>query len=126
MNKKLIRLTEQDLHRIVKESVNKILKEGDGKFANLYADERNAMLDYQKGKYTPTQELEMKIRDLEEYLEQLKGEYEQMCADDEEAWYDNAYNKYGLTRKNLEKNWPTYMDKKFSEDETFKHKHPYA
>ena len=29
MNKKLIRLTEQDLHRIVKESVNKILKEGD-------------------------------------------------------------------------------------------------
>ena len=27
MNKKLIRLTEQDLHRIVKESVNKILAE---------------------------------------------------------------------------------------------------
>ena len=27
MNKKLIRLTEQDLHRIVKESVNKILNE---------------------------------------------------------------------------------------------------
>lgn len=27
MNKKQIRLTEQDLHRIVKESVNKILKE---------------------------------------------------------------------------------------------------
>ena len=27
MNKKLIRLTEQDLHRIVKESVNKVLKE---------------------------------------------------------------------------------------------------
>ena len=28
MNKKLIRLTESDLHRIVKESVNKIVKEG--------------------------------------------------------------------------------------------------
>ena len=28
MNKKLIRLTEDDLHRIVKESVNRILKEG--------------------------------------------------------------------------------------------------
>lgn len=27
MNKKLIRLTESDLHRIIKESVNKILKE---------------------------------------------------------------------------------------------------
>ena len=28
MNKKLIRLTEQDLHRIVKESVGKMLREG--------------------------------------------------------------------------------------------------
>ena len=27
MNKKLIRLTESDLHRIVRESVNKVLKE---------------------------------------------------------------------------------------------------
>lgn len=30
MNKKLIRLTEQDLHRIVKESVNRALKEDSG------------------------------------------------------------------------------------------------
>ena len=30
MNKKLIRLTEQDLHRIVKESVNRVLKEDSG------------------------------------------------------------------------------------------------
>ena len=30
MNKKLIRLTESDLHKIVKESVNKILKESEG------------------------------------------------------------------------------------------------
>ena len=29
MNKKLIRLTEGDLHRIVKESVNRILREND-------------------------------------------------------------------------------------------------
>ncbi len=28
MNKKLIRLTESELHRIVKESVNRVLKEG--------------------------------------------------------------------------------------------------
>jgi hypothetical protein len=34
MNKKLIRLTEQDLHRIVKETVNKILKEAYN--SNLY------------------------------------------------------------------------------------------
>lgn len=28
MNKKLIRLTESDLHRIVKKSVNRVMKEG--------------------------------------------------------------------------------------------------
>lgn len=34
MNKKLIRLTEQDLHRIVKESVNRVIKEA--KIDTLY------------------------------------------------------------------------------------------
>lgn len=35
MNKRLIRLTEQDIHRIVKESVKKILKEDDSA-PNIY------------------------------------------------------------------------------------------
>ena len=35
MNKKLIRLTESDLHRIVKESVNRILREGRGQLGGL-------------------------------------------------------------------------------------------
>jgi hypothetical protein len=35
MNKKLIRLTEQDLHKIVKESINRILKEDDST-PNIY------------------------------------------------------------------------------------------
>lgn len=34
MNKKLIRLTESDLHRIVKESVNRVLKEAEYNFAS--------------------------------------------------------------------------------------------
>ena len=38
MNKKLIRLTEQDLHRIVKESANRILNE---RIHNLHPDEIN-------------------------------------------------------------------------------------
>lgn len=39
MNKKLIRLTESDFHRIVKESVKRVLKEeiGDGSFPNADA-----------------------------------------------------------------------------------------
>ena len=39
MNKKLIRLTEQDIHRIVKESVNRILKESDEWDAYLQQDD---------------------------------------------------------------------------------------
>jgi hypothetical protein len=36
MNKKLIRLTESDLHRIVKESVNRILDEGWSSYVDYY------------------------------------------------------------------------------------------
>ena len=36
MAKKLIRLTESDLHRIVKESVRKILKEDDGSYKGVF------------------------------------------------------------------------------------------
>ena len=43
MNKKLIRLTESDLHRIVKESVNKILKEGVGDNAYLQQNIQQAI-----------------------------------------------------------------------------------
>ena len=35
MNKKTVRLTESDLHRIVKESVKRILREGRGKLGGL-------------------------------------------------------------------------------------------
>ena len=39
MNKKMIRLTESDLHRIVKESVNKVLKEAYKDPFNFFPDE---------------------------------------------------------------------------------------
>ena len=41
MNKKLIRLTESDLHRIVKESVNKILMEAKSEGATESIDEND-------------------------------------------------------------------------------------
>ena len=40
MNKKLIRLTENDLHRIVKESVNRVLKESNRYAYTLEIDNR--------------------------------------------------------------------------------------
>ena len=56
MNKKLIRLTEQDLHKIVKESVNKILNEWwdeDGDWVGGYEDanEENAQTNKNKRYY---------------------------------------------------------------------------
>lgn len=48
MNKKLIRLTESDLHNIIKESVNRILKESVGEFS--YSDSQ----DLGKGRHRQT------------------------------------------------------------------------
>lgn len=36
MNKKIIKLTESDLHKIVKESVNRVIKEGYGDYPEIY------------------------------------------------------------------------------------------
>ena len=61
MNKKLIRLTESDLHRIVKESVNRILREGekyhnaspkellDTDYEGVSPEEYNMLRKYDKG-----------------------------------------------------------------------------
>jgi hypothetical protein len=53
MNKKLIRLTEQDLHRIVKESVNKLLTELDWTTYSNYQKGRMAQANQarQNGDY---------------------------------------------------------------------------
>ena len=57
MNKKLIRLTEGDLHRIVKESVNRVLSEG--KFINnkkgYFADNPNEY-EYSEEPFVPGNE----------------------------------------------------------------------
>ena len=45
MNKKLIRLTESDLHRIVKRSVNKVLRESYNDDDVYMSNYRDAMSD---------------------------------------------------------------------------------
>ena len=42
MNKKLIRLTESDLHRIVKQSVNRVLKESSYDYMNTLVSIKNS------------------------------------------------------------------------------------
>jgi hypothetical protein len=54
MNKKLIRLTESDLHRIVKESVNRILMESKGLDpSKLKTNQDEWLRNYAKEDYNP-------------------------------------------------------------------------
>lgn len=88
MSKKLIRLTESDLHRIVKESVNRILKEG------LYdTDEDNEIYDVgYEDKYRVVWEFKTKTSYLQ-YKTISEGE---KIVDSE----DNAYKLFNnLSRK---------------------------
>ena len=70
MNKKLIRLTESDIHRIVKESVNRILKEA---YSDIYGD--GFGINYPKNMYdnayffsnTP-EEFDERMKERQEYL----------------------------------------------------------
>ena len=70
MNKKLIRLTESDIHRIVKESVNRILKEA---YSDIYGD--GFGINYPKNMYdnaysfsdTP-EEFDKRMKERQKYL----------------------------------------------------------
>ena len=53
---KLIRLTEQDLHRIVKESVQRILKEEDESQNHIYSEKEMKWLYDNQGELTPLQQ----------------------------------------------------------------------
>jgi hypothetical protein len=107
MNKKLIRLTESDLHKIVKDSVQKILKEG--KFDDIYKN------------YPGSQE-DNRIFDLWQERERIQREYEDILKgiDDQIAahsrWAEDNFGDYatsnGITLDNLNNNWSKYMDSK--------------
>lgn len=57
MDKKLIRLTEQDLHRIVKESVNRVLNEISANLADRAASKAYRIGREGYGKYEPNNEI---------------------------------------------------------------------
>ena len=76
MNKKLIRLTEGDLHRIVKESVNRILRENDdydrmNRYFNGYD-----MNDYQLIKILTQPELYKALGEDFDEVERIFGSYD--------------------------------------------------
>jgi hypothetical protein len=72
MDRKLIRLTEADLHRIVKESVNRILKEGyvDDTIETYGNPPYTASFKYE-GDWTPCNN----PNDLEDYMIDVENHY---------------------------------------------------
>ena len=68
MNKKLIRLTEQDLHKIVKESVGKIISEG-GYYDYVFGDEEPKMkLDWHDKNSSVTEDKDKAALDSAKYF----------------------------------------------------------
>ena len=115
MNKKLIRLTESDLHKIVKESVNRILKEdilpnGQGTDWDEPSDYDNRPEEGSIGEYV--EQKMYKIRELvynaqEEFgklAEEMKEEYPSMRKD-----YGALYNDFRKLMSNLKKADPTQL-----------------
>ena len=88
MNKKLIRLTESDLHRIVKRSVNKILREASEKDAELAQSMRDNGI-------TPAQYYEDAYDD--PYNDGNYPEYEP--SEEEMDKYDTEMKKYEKPNK---------------------------
>ncbi|MBP3829501.1 MAG: hypothetical protein ILA06_04240 [Bacteroidaceae bacterium] len=98
-----IRLTEGDLHRIVKESVKRALREGDGRFTQLYYDREAPHEDE-----SIVKQLQSEIDGIREYLKELEDKLNAELDRGEEAFNDYAYDKYGLTKDNLDKNWANF------------------
>jgi len=103
--KKTIRLTENGLRRVIAESVRRILKEGDGKFKDLYYD-KNVPSPYGY----KVDELQREIESTESYLAELRKELESYEGANQAAFEDYAQDKYGLSKDNLDKNWDAFCD----------------
>ena len=69
MSKTIIRLTESDLHRIVKESVNRILDEGWGSYVDYYypdnekESKENNYFNPEKAKREPSKSSRLRRRE---------------------------------------------------------------
>lgn len=107
-----IRLTESQLHRVIKESVKKVMKEGKGKFTQLYNDTKSPH-NYSKtiesllNEYIAVEnEYQRKMLNIEKDLEMYTNwSWDEFC--------EYAEEKYGLTRDNMEKNWDKFAPDTF-------------
>lgn len=103
--KQRIRLNEADLHRIVKESVNRVLKEGKvvnnkgndmkvGKIlreSSYNADSKESLLSQISSLEKLLSDLDVEMQETERHLEKLRNRYEQAYIDYEDvcSWLDD-------------------------------------
>ncbi len=104
MKKNVIKLNENTLRQIVAESVKKVLKEGKGKFTDLYNDSNTPNPYGYK-----IEELERRYSDLQAELSSLKKDIEKYTDWNWGAFCDYANDKYGLTQQNMDANWDNFV-----------------
>lgn len=121
--KKTIRMNERDLHRVIAESVRRILKEGDGKFTDLYYDK-----DKPNRYGDEINRLYAEIESTQEYLNGLYNHLEALENASHDELYDYASEKYGLKPDNMRKNWEDFaISKSTSEhNRNIERENPYA
>lgn len=113
-----IRLTESQLHQVIKESVEKILQEGEGQFSRLYKD-KNAPKTYQPSidalaqRMVDLEESERAIRNEMEEIQKELGNYFNMSWDE---FTDYANHKYGLSRDNMDNNWDDFCTSQYNKN----------
>jgi hypothetical protein len=93
MNKKQIRLTESDLKQIVKESVNKILKEDESNIHQTHYDRMASFEEQMRRLNWEIQDKEREIKKLKDQLTQLQIDYEEDIQNYNDRWgmYSNGY-----------------------------------
>ena len=116
MNKKLIRLTESDIHRIVKESVKRVLKEGTENFAQLYQETKKTRWSREIDR------LMSDIENVEEEYEELQKRLKDIQQQEENEIYDLALDKYGidLNDEATRKQWTEFCEDQFDREENLK------
>ena len=95
MNKKLIRLTESDLHRIVKESVNKVLNEGESSVRDSYYKLMQAIDDFEEA-VEYEYNIGGEIKEMLDVLENARGKIDSWTAHPESIHGERKWDSVGF------------------------------
>ena len=114
--KRTIRLTESDIHRIVKETVKRVLKEGTENFAQLYQETKKTRWSREIDR------LMSDIENVKEEYEELQKRLKDIQQQEENEIYDLALDKYGidLNDEATRKQWTEFCEDQFDREKNLK------